>query len=410
MTKRKIACVLGSLLISAIASGDPKTAEEWFKQGENEYDLGNFDKAADAFKQAFSIETNESKRPAYLYNVAQAYRQGGRCKDAAFFYKRFLALKESDRAKPLSEKTRQQTEQLVTQMEDCAKDPDVKAGKPPTNPTHPDEASTGTGKASTGTGKASTGTGKASTGTGTGPTGAAGATTATGPQAGNSNTATSGGGTRPVTTTTDAAGTRVATSTSDDHDVGNHVTGSSKTASSMPPLTGRFELGVGKVSAGDLSVPINPTFALIGGYPIQINPKLRIEPGLAVIGQPVGYKNGITMASSTASLISVLANGSGVYSLAPKMSARGDLGLGMLVFSGISDPGSPFTQNGAGTTGALTMFAVRLAASLDYELTPKLVGTVTPLSLTYSPAKSGLRDDIKAITQFDFMVGIGYRM
>ena len=35
----------------------------------------------------------ESKKPAYLYNVAQAYRQGGKCKDAAFFYKRYLSLK-----------------------------------------------------------------------------------------------------------------------------------------------------------------------------------------------------------------------------------------------------------------------------------------------------------------------------
>jgi tetratricopeptide (TPR) repeat protein len=378
MTKRKIACLLGSLLVSAVALGDPKTAEEWFKQGENEYDLGNFEKAADAFKQAFTIETNEGKRPAYLYNVAQAYRQGGRCKDAAFFYKRFLALKENDKAKPLSEKTRQQTEQLIGQMEECARDQEAKAGKPPITTMHPDDGGTGNGAGSSG-----------ATGTATqGSNGISGGSAAN----------TSGAGT----------GKRVATSEGDANDVGNHIT--KKKPIAMPPLTGRFELGLGKVRAGALSVPLNPAFELVGGYPVRINPKLRVEPGLAIVGQTVFYKNAFSMESSTASLLSLLANASGVYAVAPKLSARGDLGAGMLVLGGISQPGSPFTQGNAGTTGALTMFAVRVAASADYEFTPKLIGTVTPLSLTYSPAKSGLREDIKAITQFGFMVGIGYRM
>ena len=76
--------VLGSLLVPMLALAQPKTPDDWYTEGETQYNLGNFDKAADAFKQGFAAETVESKKAAYLYNVAQAYRQGGKCKDAAF--------------------------------------------------------------------------------------------------------------------------------------------------------------------------------------------------------------------------------------------------------------------------------------------------------------------------------------
>ena len=56
------------------------------------------------------------------------------------------------------------------------------------------------------------------------------------------------------------------------------------------------------------------------------------------------------------------------------------------------------------------MFAVRVAASADYAFTPNVYGTVTPIAFSYSPAKAGLRDDIKSLTRLDFMLGVGYRM
>ena len=36
--------------------------DDWYKEGETQYNLGNFDKAADAFKQGFALETVESKK------------------------------------------------------------------------------------------------------------------------------------------------------------------------------------------------------------------------------------------------------------------------------------------------------------------------------------------------------------
>src|SRR5438046_8588062 len=95
-----------SVFLPMLAMADPKSADDWYKEGETQYNLGNFDKAADAFKQGYAIENTDSKKPAYLYNVAQAYRQGKKCKDAAFFYKRYLSLKDQDTVKPLKAEKR----------------------------------------------------------------------------------------------------------------------------------------------------------------------------------------------------------------------------------------------------------------------------------------------------------------
>ena len=40
---------------------EPKTADEWYKEGENQYILGEYDKAAEAFKQGFGLETTDSE-------------------------------------------------------------------------------------------------------------------------------------------------------------------------------------------------------------------------------------------------------------------------------------------------------------------------------------------------------------
>ncbi|HMG23638.1 MAG TPA: tetratricopeptide repeat protein, partial [Kofleriaceae bacterium] len=105
---RKICAVV--LLMPVLAWAEPKSADDWYKEGENQYNLGNFDKAVDAFKQAFSLENNESRKAVYLFNVAQSYRQANDCKNAYFFYKRFLSLKDADTSKPLPATTRKQVE------------------------------------------------------------------------------------------------------------------------------------------------------------------------------------------------------------------------------------------------------------------------------------------------------------
>jgi tetratricopeptide (TPR) repeat protein len=359
--------VLGSLFVAAIAAADNKTADEWFKEGETEYDLGNFDKAADAFKQAFSLETNEAKRPAYLYNVAQAYRQGGKCKDAAFFYKRFLALRDTDAAHPLKPEVHQATEKLVSEMEDCAKQQEASAGKPPTTTMNPTDGNTTTGNTTTGN------------------------------------------------TTGNTTNTAKPKTVGQEGEEGGEEGGEGGEVHAQPGevpklMSARLLGGAAKVNAGDLSVPVEGSFAVIGGYPVPLNAQSRVELGLAITETPVGYKNFITGESATATFTTVLANAGLTYSLAPKISARADLGVGVLVLGGIDQMGNPFTENGSPTTGSLVMGALRAGVSIDYDITPNISATAMPFAFTYSPAKSGLRDNMSAITRMDFMVGVGYRM
>lgn len=365
--------VCASLLVPMLALAQTKTPDDWYKEGETQYNLGNFDKAADAFKQGFTIETVESKKAAYLYNVAQAYRQGGKCKDAAFFYKRYLSLKDEDTAKPLKPEKRAEIEQRITEQEDCAKALEANAQKPPVNTLPPDGQ--GSGHA-----------------------------TVTTPPTGGQGSATTG--------TAGTTGTTVAQVDKGGED-GSDTGEEPETPSVFAPpklFSARFDGGAAKISAGNLTVPVQATFSLIAGYPVYVQDKLEIDAGIAGTFTPLPYVNTMTNAKKTAQFISVLADAGATYMVMPRIGVRGDLGVGALIFGGISDAGNPFTDMGAPTSGALTMLAVRAAVSADYLITSNVFATITPVAFTYSPAKTGLRPEISSLTRLDFMVGVGYRM
>lgn len=359
------------LLAPALAVAQPKTADDWYKEGETQYNLGKFDAAAEAFKQGYAAESDESKKSAYLYNVAQAYRMGNKCKDAAFFYKRYLSLKDRDTAKPLRAEKRAEIEQRIAELDECARTQAQIAAKPPSNTLPPEP---GTGTTTPGTTNPGTTTPGANTATPTGPT--------------------------------------VAQREVEAPDPADDDGGSVTAWATHPPklISARFIGGGSVVTAGDLDIGLRATLGLTAGYPVFAKDKLHVEAGAHFSFTPIPFRNDFTGGSGLASLVGLLANGSATYAVAPKIGVRGDLGIGVLSMAGISEMGNPFTENGAATSGALAMFALRVAASADYEITPNLIGTVTPLAFSYSPAKAGLRNDISAITRIDFMLGIGYRM
>src|ERR1043165_5161905 len=62
--KRIITSIAAALLLApALAHADPKTPDEWYTEGSKQYDLGNFEKAIDAFKKGFELERNHTKKP-----------------------------------------------------------------------------------------------------------------------------------------------------------------------------------------------------------------------------------------------------------------------------------------------------------------------------------------------------------
>jgi tetratricopeptide (TPR) repeat protein len=74
---------------AAPASADGRAhAKRLFEQGQAHYDLGEYDEAIAAFREAYEI----SSAPALLFNIAQAHRLKGDCPRALQVYRHFVRL------------------------------------------------------------------------------------------------------------------------------------------------------------------------------------------------------------------------------------------------------------------------------------------------------------------------------
>jgi hypothetical protein len=86
---RALTLVLAAALavLPAVARAeDMQRAKEYFQQGTTYFNLGDFDKAIDAFQEAYKAKPD----PLFLYNIGQAYRLKGDASKAIFFYRGYL--------------------------------------------------------------------------------------------------------------------------------------------------------------------------------------------------------------------------------------------------------------------------------------------------------------------------------
>jgi hypothetical protein len=163
-------------------------AKELYESGKKAYNLGEFDRAIELWKQGYDKKDD----PIFLFNIAQAYRQKGDYQKAIFFYKSYL------REDPTA-KNRADVEALIADLDKISK-------APPNGVTDPNATGTGTtGTGTTGTGTTGTGT----TGTGTTGTG----TTGTGTTGTGTGNVASSGGTGTGTTTSTGKGNETGTGT-----------------------------------------------------------------------------------------------------------------------------------------------------------------------------------------------------
>src|SRR6478735_7800749 len=116
--KRLIPVVASALFLCAATARaqdkpvDPKVAaKEHYTRGTSFYDLGRYDDAIKEFEAAYQLKND----PAFLYNLAQSYRQAGNHEQALHFYKTYLRYvpKAPNRA-DIEEKIKTE-EQLVAQ-------------------------------------------------------------------------------------------------------------------------------------------------------------------------------------------------------------------------------------------------------------------------------------------------------
>ena len=81
------AIVLAIVLVSPTARAEDKAAaRSAYAEGTKYYDLNNFEAALKAFEKAYW----NYEEPAFLFNIAQCYRQLDRKKDAVKFYRSYL--------------------------------------------------------------------------------------------------------------------------------------------------------------------------------------------------------------------------------------------------------------------------------------------------------------------------------
>lgn len=107
----RVALVAGVLvsLIAPARADNKDDAKAAFAEGQQRYAAGEYLVAADKFETAYALDPD----PAYLFNVAQAYRFGNACAKAAAAYHKFLAAVPNPPNKA-------KVDGFVEQAEDCA--------------------------------------------------------------------------------------------------------------------------------------------------------------------------------------------------------------------------------------------------------------------------------------------------
>lgn len=343
-----LATTFGLLLLGSVAHADnQEDAAAFFQKGETAKNLGRYDEAAEWYIKAYE----SWPAPEFLYNIGQAYRLGGKCKDALHFYKRFLKLKAKDTEAPLSQKKIDQINEFIVSLEECVKDQEAAADKQPDETDDPKNPV-------------------------------------------------------PETDPNDKDGdgkpdTEVAVVEPDPED-DEIIFEEEPLGATM--VSARAGLGLAMVAVGPQDVPVQGSFFVSAGYPIAAGPA-TIDAGVGIGYTPLPYRTTTGM-SEVASLTSFLANAGATYPVTDAIGVRGEVGLGLQTFGNIV-AGNPFTVGGQPTTGTLAMFNFRFAVSAEYSITPNIAASVTPFSVSVSPKKEGMESGVTAI---DFLVGIGYRM
>jgi hypothetical protein len=118
-----------ALLLVLVSGATPAFAQEdeasreskaHYQKGRTAYDLGRFDEAVKEFEKAYELKPDA----AYIFNLAQTYKQKGDHQKAVFYYRRYLTL--SPQAK-----NREAIEARIAELEDLIKKQADQKEKPP---------------------------------------------------------------------------------------------------------------------------------------------------------------------------------------------------------------------------------------------------------------------------------------
>jgi hypothetical protein len=367
-------CLVSALMLptQSVFAQAGKTAEQWYKDGDDQYNLGNFLGAVEAFKKAFETETDGAKKPTYLYNIAQAYRLAKDCKNSLFFYKRFKALRENDTVKPLKPAVRAELDGRIAELEVCVKTQDDAASKQPDGTLRPDSGRTETTKPDL--------------------------TKPPSPKLGATDAKVDPAATTTVPSAT-APGDGEAEQDGEDGGDGSTVP---DTRAPVQHVVIRAGGGGGLPFIAGTSSKQGVTLGLTGGYLLPLAAPVDIEIGAGVAFCTIKFPT--SAGERNAKLFSGFAFAAVSKHLVAGLSARVELGLGIQLFSGLR-AGNPFTLGSQDTSGALSMFVARASASVDYAVSSNISVWLSPATFSYSPtSKDIFRPQV--ISRLDFLAGV----
>ncbi|HET6281998.1 MAG TPA: tetratricopeptide repeat protein [Polyangia bacterium] len=369
--------VLLSLFAGPAAADDPRRAKELFQEGTTFFDVGQFDKAIEAWQAGYKAKPD----PGFLYNIAQAYRISGDPHKAIFFYRGYL------RNSPNAE-NRVEVEQKIATLQKQAAELDKNKQPALAVPAPP-------------------------------PPGRA-AVTAPPP-------APTSVPPPPSSAPTPAASTPHATKAPDPPPASSVAFAGSPTApsepsaavgiSTVPEPPGPSEGGgwdLGAVLGADtwqtgFSGQAQPSFAMVfsGGYTLGGSPERR---ALFRIGAVVGYTFLSERMSRTA-FWSWLVEPMLRYRVSENWTLSGAFGIGVLAVSGMKSTSVLLAAPTMPTTvltvnGTQSLLEIRPALGAEYRLTHSL-GVLLSLGFPYSPKKQNFYGPIR---RSELLIGLGYHL
>jgi hypothetical protein len=354
-----VAIALLALGASPARADDPQKARELFTQGNTFFDLGQFDKAIDAWQRGYQLHND----PGFLYNIAQAYRTQGDAQKAIFFYKRYLS--NSPKAHNRAE-VEQKIEALQKQlsMQEQVKE------LPPPGPFGPGNP----------------------------------ASTATTPPPADTTATPPPGNGGPAVTVTGAA---AAATTPPPLDTGAPVvaTGEAPQPSATPPphrIDLRAALGFDTWASG-LQENAAPSFAftLAGGYTFG-DPAAQVRFRLGAL---FGYTF-LKEMDSKDNFVSLLVDPTVVVRLMPKMVLMGDFGVGVLSISGLTPTSALLnSEMVSSVNGSQALAQIRIGAAGEYDLTRNVSVFLWP-AYAHAFKKQFFYHDIG---RFEVLAGVSFR-
>jgi len=326
---------------------DDQKARDLFTQGNTYFDLGQFDKAIDAWQSGYQLKND----PGFLYNIAQAYRTTGEAQKAIFFYKRYLS--NSPKARNRSE-----VEQKVEALQKQLSVQEQAKGLPPPGPFGPDN-----------------------------PGAANGAPPSTEPPVPSATV-------NPAVVVTDASTHAQGTT---------NPSGIVEAGTVAPPhrIDLRAAIGFDTWSSG-LQQNAQPSFAftLAGGYTFG-SPASRVRFRLGAL---FGYTF-LKETDSKDSFTSFLIDPTIVVRVAPRLVLMGDFGIGVLSVGGITPNSALLESSSVTISGSQAFPLIRVGVAADYDLTKNVSLFFWP-AYASSAKKQYFYGDIG---RFELLAGVAYR-